>query len=193
MKKVKQQYRLFLSVDIEEKIKDLILDCQDKIESECGNNGFRFIPEENMHLTLHFLGDTPQHRVADLEEIVAESCRGLSAAPFTIGSSGSFVTRGVPKVIWAGIENGSILCKIHSRLKKQLQLNDFRVDKRKFVPHLTIAYVKNPPEKIMQPMLNIIPELITEKTETLCTSVSLKRSILKPEGAVHTTLFEYEL
>jgi 2'-5' RNA ligase len=66
----------------------------------------RRVKPENLHVTLAFLGNTPDER---LQEVVAAAKEAATAAsPFTLafGRAGRFPERGRPRVVWLGIADG---------------------------------------------------------------------------------------
>lgn len=96
-----------------------------------------FTREENLHLTLKFLGETPPGR---LEAIRAALLRAASAAaPFGIAASGcgAFASRG-EKTVWLGFD-GAGLAELASSVDAQLAREGFAPERRAFVPHVTLA------------------------------------------------------
>ncbi len=183
--------RLFISAEIEPHIKDILLSCQDTMRLSCGEYGFRYIPEENMHLTLHFLGETPEHRIRDICELIEESCSHFTQGSYAVTHSGSFNKKGDPRVVWAGIhDTDRTITGVYRSLQRTLLAYGIQTERRKYVPHLTIAYVTKPPSALL---LQLIPQLIRTETNGRLATISLKKSVLKNDGAVHTSLFEYTL
>jgi len=105
--------------------------------------GIRWVPENNRHLTLAFLGDIPVSRVGVLlrqfdKTYQGEACfqYGLSALTRFPNSKGRIVAlTGEPE------EPLNNIFQITLRL---LQENDFEFDNKRFRPHVTLARIRNP-------------------------------------------------
>ncbi len=164
------------------------------MKTYCGTKGLRYIPEENMHLTLHFLGNIQEHMVDDICELLYSTCLKHSAGSYFLKHAGSFDTNSIARVVWAGIDDTDhTIMKFHRSLKHGLIEAGLPFDKRTYIPHLTLAYVKNLPSQLQTNLMQLLPDLITIPVSGMFSTVSLKQSVLKPEGAVHTTLYECEL
>ena len=89
-----------------------------------------FTKEENLHLTLAFIGETD--RDADAKEALKE----LDSAPFDIrfGGCGCF-----GDILWAGIDRNPALDKLAQQVQSALRERGFQIEKRKFVPHITLV------------------------------------------------------
>jgi 2'-5' RNA ligase len=194
MGQVKNSLRLFISVELPDFAKEVLLDTQDTIRENCGQENFRFLPEENMHLTLLFLGECLQSDIIEIEEIMAEACDDFSSGEFLISGAGMFSTKGEPRVVWAGVEDeDKNLKKIHNRIKRPLLEHGLEFETRKFKPHLTLAYIKKLNEIQTQALVTLLPELLREPLPVSYNTISLKWSKLNPGGAIHETLTSVEL
>ena len=130
--------RLFIAVNFNSEIKSRILLLQDKLRSQAlrGN----FTRPENLHLTLAFLGETPEEKLDCLCRIIC----GIKAAPFEIrfNHTGCF-THSRKELWWIGADRGcpgvSLLNAIHERLLGLLLEAGFSVDTRPFRAHITVG------------------------------------------------------
>ncbi|MEC8653702.1 MAG: RNA 2',3'-cyclic phosphodiesterase [Planctomycetota bacterium] len=103
----------------------------------------RWVPPDQMHLTLLFAGDIDDAGV----DALAGAVDRCDAAPLTLSlqSFGVFPARGIPRVVWAGLcgdvesvrEAKGAFEAIGARL-------DIPREKRAFTPHVTIGRVKSP-------------------------------------------------
>ncbi len=98
----------------------------------------RWVPRQNRHITLKFLGATWPRLV----EWVTETVGGVAARhePFevAVGGLGAFPNARRARVLWAGLEDGGAMARIASDLGDRLA-KEFVPEKRPFTPHLTIA------------------------------------------------------
>ncbi|MFN4273140.1 MAG: RNA 2',3'-cyclic phosphodiesterase [Aliihoeflea sp.] len=105
-----------------------------------GLPGARWIDVENYHLTLRFFGDVEGH-VAD--EIAAALDR-VHRPGFTLSLSGVGAFGGKkPHALWAGVSASPDLSALQAEIERKCQRLGLPADPRKFVPHVTIARLKN--------------------------------------------------
>lgn len=100
----------------------------------------RWIDPENYHLTLRFIGDVDA-RTAD--EIVAHLDR-IERAPFKIALNGlaSFGSK-KPHSVYAKVEPGPELEALQAEIDRGLRRLGLTGDARRFVPHVTLARLRN--------------------------------------------------
>ncbi len=105
-----------------------------------GLPGARWIDPENYHLTLRFFGDIEGH-VADE---IANALDRVDRPQFemTLSGVGSFGSR-KPRAIWAGIKPSAELSALQSEIERICQRLRLPPDPRKFVPHVTVARLRN--------------------------------------------------
>lgn len=156
--------RLFISINCDEKTKERLIAVQEKIkaQSEKGN----FSRPENLHLTLVFLGETPEDRVPLISESINEA---LSSCPpsFTLAFTKTGFFRHSNKNLWliGAMPNEpslSILYDIRTRITNGLSLKNINFDSRQFNPHITLGReIKHsnpiiiPEQKIVYPVNRI--------------------------------------
>lgn len=106
-----------------------------------GLPGARWIDVENYHLTLRFIGDIEGH-IAD--EIVSEFDR-IKRSQFTLRLSGvgAFGSK-KPHSLYAGVAPSPELYALQAEIERICQRLGVAADPRKFVPHVTLARLKNP-------------------------------------------------
>ena len=141
------------------------------------NPGIRKTAPENIHLTLLFLGEMTREKGDE----IFESLEKVSFTPFeiTVRGLGAFPDKSNPSVIWAGTERSPELIRLQKRIKNRL--TPFAKEEEKsFRPHLTLA-------RVTKPAL-AGPDIFSDTPLPLTFGVSgfsLKKSVLRPSGAVH--------
>lgn len=100
--------------------------------------GVRWVPADNLHLTLRFVGDTGDEKREQFEAALAR----VRVEPFVlpVGELGVFPPRGPAKVLWAGVGGGHTrLWQLRKQVDEALLSVDMTIDVRTFAPHFTIA------------------------------------------------------
>jgi RNA 2',3'-cyclic 3'-phosphodiesterase len=99
----------------------------------------RFTPEQLLHITLHFFGQTPLDRLADIEAALQQASRDVAPFTMTTGSFGTFGRR-ESSVLWLGVDSGaSELASFQAKLEKALEAVGFTPEGRAFKAHITLA------------------------------------------------------
>ena len=130
--------RLFVAIDLPTAVRERLA------LMSCGLAGARWVPPEQLHLTLRFIGEMDkqqQHRVEDaLEEVLF--------APFTmrLEGIGFFPPRGRPNVLWVGVAKNPELQQLQKRIESAVVKGGGERDPRKFHPHITLARLKESPK-----------------------------------------------
>ncbi len=120
--------RLFIAIHFSPEVKRLLLRTIESLraQAERGN----FTREENLHLTLAFLGETDN--VAAARAAIAAAA--APSFPMTVGGSGRF-----GDLWWVGIEENPALSALASGLQDELRARGFSIERRPFKPHITVA------------------------------------------------------
>jgi RNA 2',3'-cyclic 3'-phosphodiesterase len=117
--------------------------------------GFRWVPHEDLHLTLVFVGWVEP---GDVESIAAALGGAVAAAPrFTarLGGAGRFPDRGKARVLWVGFAAGAdALAELAERARAGIA--DRVTDARPFRPHVTVARARQP-ARVTAGTLDIAP------------------------------------
>jgi 2'-5' RNA ligase len=105
----------------------------------------RWVGPEQMHLTLAFLGDTPDGRVPEVVAAMERAAGGIAPFPFGLAGVGAFPDSRRPRVIWVGVtEPTGALTRLQASLARELAGLGFTPEDRDFHPHITLGRVKEP-------------------------------------------------
>jgi 2'-5' RNA ligase len=151
----------------------------------------RWVPRENWHVTLKFLGRT-WPRLLPLVEVACREVAG-SVAPFELRLSGLgvFPGPGKARVLWAGLDDrDGRLTEIAAGLDAALA-KEFAPEKRAFTPHLTVARF-NPPVPLRDHAESLAATEI-DAPGFMVDRLVLYRSHLSPRGARYEALEEFSL
>lgn len=109
-----------------------------------GIPGARWVPPENYHLTLRFIGEMPGYRAEEIDQALA----ALKAPGFalTLAGVGTFHKGGRGVSLWVGMERNPALDHLQSKIETALQRCGLEPERRRFSPHITLARLDNAPE-----------------------------------------------
>jgi 2'-5' RNA ligase len=102
--------------------------------------GVRWTPEDNLHLTLRFIGETDEVK----QERFAQALASLRVEPFIlpVGDVGLFPSRGPAKVLWAGVGHGHTrLYQLRKQVDEALLSVDAGLAVPGFHPHFTVGRI----------------------------------------------------
>ncbi|WP_100638388.1 RNA 2',3'-cyclic phosphodiesterase [Marinobacter salexigens] len=128
--------RLFFGLDIPAEIKSRLL----KVRAEVA--GARWQSDEQLHLTLLFLGNLEEERVLAVRE--AARCVPLIAFELNIAGLGCFGGPRAPRNLWAGVQSQASIALLHSSIKRQMDQLGIATEDRVFHPHITLCRFKRP-------------------------------------------------
>lgn len=176
--------RLFVAIDAPQAV------CESLASLASNIAGFRWTRPETLHLTLRFIGDTPAERVDQLAGLL----RLIDCASFvlTIGGVGAFPQRGMPQVVWAGIEHADPrLLKLRQQVDDSILAAGLSPDMRSFHPHFTLA-------RCGKATAGAVREFLHRHSEYQGPSFHVDRfhlfeSRLLPEGAEHAIIETFSL
>jgi len=140
--------RLFIAVNFNDTVRERLLEIQEQLRSQSTRGNFT--RPENLHLTLAFLGETPEEKLPSLFGII----KNVQVLPLEVSfnHTGCF-THSHKELWWVGAGKGdpglSRLSSIHEELVKRLLDAGFSVDNRAFNPHITLAREVKHSQKII--------------------------------------------
>jgi 2'-5' RNA ligase len=102
-----------------------------------GVAGARWQSDEQLHLTLRFIGEVDRHRARDVDAALS----GVHHPAFEIAVNGlgAFERRGEPVALWAGLAPHEPLHALHKKVDQALVRVGVEPDRRAYLPHITLA------------------------------------------------------
>jgi 2'-5' RNA ligase len=154
-----------------------------------GIPGAKWVPPENYHLTLRFIGEVESWKAEEVDEALAN----IRAKPFELSlrGLGTFEKGGRISALWVGVEKTEALGFLQSKVETALQRIGLEPERKRFAPHVTLARTdRAPPEKLIAYVqahnLFRLPPMAVEH-------FTLYSSRLGKEQAVYVPEVEYEL
>lgn len=119
--------RLFIAINLSADMKAALLDAR-RAMYDRGVRG-NYTPEENLHLTLAFIGEYPN------AETVMDALAGVTFTPFELALDG--IGR-FGDLWWAGIEDSAALTAVVRRIRRALAESEIAFDRKRFSAHITL-------------------------------------------------------
>jgi RNA 2',3'-cyclic 3'-phosphodiesterase len=175
--------RLFIALELPGSARDALT------EISCGLPGAAWVAQEQLHLTLRFLGELDHGAFLDLRQ--ALSAIQSPAFYLSLKGVGLFPLRGEPEVLWAGVAKSDELLRLRHKIENLLIRQGLPPDARKFYPHVTLAKLRDSHRDwvggyIAGNSLFSLPAVPMQ-------SFSLYSSKLTSEGAIHHLEDSYPL
>jgi 2'-5' RNA ligase len=151
--------------------------------------GLRWLPVDQFHLTMSFLGQVE----AEQEDTLRTALATVRVPPFFLPIQGVGAFGGArPTIVWAGVGKGHPhLFALHKHIQDAVLQSGFEPDLKPFHPHITLARAKDVPRQALHPFLHRYEE--AEFDLFPVTAFVLFSSLLSPEGATHTVEMRREL
>jgi 2'-5' RNA ligase len=146
----------------------------------------RWVRPENLHVTLKFIGEMPETKLAAIRTALA-GVRSERALTLDFRGLGFFPNEKHPRVFWAGIEASPNLKTLAADIDGATEKLGIPREQRPFSPHLTLARFE--PSRLQETLRAAIRENAGREFGSLRTSqFHLIESKLKPSGAEYTTV-----
>jgi len=173
--------RAFVALDLPEAALDRLED------TPRGLTGARATPRENLHLTLAFLDDQPMDRLETLHEALDSLRPGRVEMTFDALDLWGDRKHGLLVATVAGTEP---LSRLNAAVERAARGAGIDLPRRRFRPHVTLARFTAAPARL-QPWLTARGPLRPFSATAEC--LTLYRSILHPDGALHEPMATYDL
>ena len=133
--------RLFVAVPLSESAREAVAAVVEQIRAgEPEGRGVRWVRLDGLHITLRFLGPTPESRVAAVAAAVAAASAGVERFAIRIAGADAFPPVGRPRTLWLDLDDGvDALSGLAARLDDALANEGWERERRPFRAHLTLA------------------------------------------------------
>lgn len=182
------KWRLFVAIAVPASARGALDQVQRELKSSVPPRGVRWMPPEQFHLTLRFLGDVPLDLVAPLVESLVKTCSHVQPFSLRVRGIGFFPTARSPRVIWAGVESGDErLVEFQRQIEAAVSCHVEGLAPETFLAHVTLGrlqkYRRHSAERLLSP-----PEFCNARNfgEWQVEAADLFRSELSPAGARHS-------
>jgi len=186
--------RAFIALELSPQLREGLAGLMKDLKGPRGIKG-KWVPPENIHLTIRFLGEISQEQVEAVGNLLEEGARGRGVFTLSLVGLGAFPNTFRPRVLWVGVKKGTEpLERLHNRLEEGLFRLGFPPDDKAFKPHLTLARFKNPSLEVRRKVHAVCREMGERSWgEMVVSSLVLYESILSPQGASYRKVREVPL
>jgi RNA 2',3'-cyclic 3'-phosphodiesterase len=187
-----EHWRIFVAIELPANVRKQITEHIDHLRQAIPDARASWNRQENLHLTLKFLGDTPVTQVEALSQAVQRAAITVQPFELIVGGCGAFPQRGRPRVLWIGIEDPSgNLARLQQALEDECAKAGFKLEPRAFHPHLTIARIRKPEGS--RELAASHNEIGFEPESVKVSEVTVIRSELLSAGSRYTVISRHEI
>jgi 2'-5' RNA ligase len=182
--------RCFIAIELPQDIKESISSLIDKLRHI--SRGIRWVPVENIHLTIKFLGEVKEDLIPEIEKRLSSICMNHGSFNIAVHRTGAFPNFKYPNVLWIGTDESEELKGLHKDIDESMSGLGFEKEDRRFSPHFTMGRVRDG-----KGIESILKDLYTMKDNFFgsmaVNEILLMKSVLKPTGAEYSKIAVFKL
>jgi len=194
--------RAFIAIELSSELRSSLGEIIQQLQERCLSNGgeaarkaVRWVPTENIHLTLKFLGEVSVANLQSLSRMLISETAHY--APFTVQVQGigAFPNARRPRVIWVGSQAPSSLGNLQRAIETETRALGYPMEEREFSPHLTLGRLsQNASPAEIAAISNALASMKVDQIGCIrVDQIHLFRSDLRSTGAVYTSLHTFPL
>ena len=182
--------RIFIAADIDQDIREIIYKFCNKHFSY--SDSIRLIPEENLHITLKFIGNIENTEIINIKEIIKKIISRFECFRYCLEDNiDAFPDKRRSRIIFIGIKEGkNKFMDLQKSIENGLEGLKVIRDTRIFNPHITIARIR-PFLNIEEINNSIVHHIYSDMLK--CISISLYESISEPDGVKYINIERFSL
>jgi len=179
--------RTFLALELPQTVRNKLSTHTELISGHYKLQQIRWLPKENYHLTLSFMGNVENTLISSLQLNLEQKLSSKQAVHFRFSEITPFPFSGNPKIVAAMMEYSDELMQLQHNTAKCVRSLGISLECRRFTPHVTLGRLKSRSRKkvAFQPQ-QMFFEGVSEK-------VVIFQSELTPKGAIYKSLGEISL
>ena len=180
--------RCFVAITLPEAHLKALTELQHELRRQLPEVRIKWVKEENLHLTLRFLGNVAEPSIPALDRELRRVCGLHQDLRLSISGLGCFPNPRRPRVLWAGIAGETEPLKLlQSDVERGVGPFGEHKENKPYNPHLTLGRF-DPPPPDPEPIRRCLDLMRVEMQEWQVSEVVLMRSVLKRTGAEYETL-----
>lgn len=143
----------------------------------------RWVPAEQLHVTMRFLGEVDEEAEARVVERVERARPSWPAVRVAVRGLGVFGSPERPRVLWAALDPAGEVRRIAAELESCVRDAGLPPEERSFTAHVTLARLTRPDRRALRALLERQARFETEAFDV--PALVLYQSTLTNTGAVH--------
>ena len=181
--------RLFIAFPLSADVKKELASSIEQLSRSM--TGVKWVSEENLHLTIRFLGECESGEVPKIQRLLRDISSAYKPIRGKLGAKlGAFPTISRPRVIWAAVfADPQITSSITNDIEDGVQELGFPPESKKWTPHITVGRVKEGVRVEKEP----IEQVQLKKADVLLDTIVLFESRLNPSGPTYHIVSQHPL
>lgn len=127
--------RVFYGIVLDPETKNRLYDIEEQIKKVTTKG--RFVPKENFHITLKFLGEIDAKEVKEYGHLLEESVSEFDSFVLKADKIGAFVKKN-RTIVWVGLSTNHTLVNMNKNIQDQL-IGKYGLSYETFTPHITLG------------------------------------------------------
>jgi 2'-5' RNA ligase len=178
--------RLFLALNLPNETREAVYAAAAPLRDAAP--GVVWVRPELLHVTLKFLGDTPEPLATRVVRVAEDVARVAPPFDVRVRGAGAFPNFRRPRVVWVGIEPAEQLARLAAALDAACEALGFAREQRSFAAHLTLGRVKRELGPAEGVALERTGRALALEAGVAVRSVDVMRSELSKHGPAYTCL-----
>lgn len=182
--------RAFLAIELPEPVRESLGQAAVRLRKSLRGRA-SWVRDENLHITVRFLGDTADDAVEQFSKSVSAKAAAESPVPLRLAGLGVYPNPRRAKVLWCG-GAGELdrLLHFQAACEQIARACGFDAEERAWTPHVTLArFRESPNRQTLQAALDTFSTF--EAGEFIVPGVTLFSSQLTPRGSVYTPIRKF--
>lgn len=150
----------------------------------------RWVSQENLHLTLKFLGNVETQKMPLIKKVVKKIAEENKKIPIKLKKLDFLPHKKRPRILYLATDNETSLSNIYSQLEELLQNLGFKKEGR-FLSHITLLRMKS--KRNLPQLLTKIKSIELPSTPYLFDNITIFESKLTPQGAIYEIIESFPL
>jgi len=185
--------RAFLGIELAPNVRQTLGACCDAIRRESIPwRAEKWVAEENLHVTLKFLGQVPETALTEIERAVARACEQMGEYPLTLGAVEAIPRPRATAMLWGTTTDGAEeTANLAAELERRLSAVGYERSDKPFKAHITLVRTRKPramPFEALDAANRLLFGAEERETRMSVRGVTLYSSTLTPHGPVYEEL-----
>jgi RNA 2',3'-cyclic 3'-phosphodiesterase len=187
---MKSVIRSFIAIPLSSEIQAKLTQISTDLQNQLKGTPLRWVPVDNMHLTLKFLGEVSASNLEMLKTALQGEVAGHIPFEISVGGLGAFPNLHRPRVLWINVQAPAELTAVQHGIETQMARLGYPPEERPFHAHLTLSRVgRNASPQDMQKICDVISKYkVGFLGAARVLTINLYKSDLQPGGALYTCL-----